>query len=323
MRAPLTVYLEVTRDCNLSCGHCLIEKENVSMPVNEGKKILDQLIENRVFKVYFTGGEPLLYSGLYELLEYIDKKPIWSLIQTNGLLITDEVAQTLKKVGVGACDLPLFGIVPETHDFITQLPGSFEKLFSAYTILRKYDVRTFVSFVVTRYNVQEFSQFFDWALEKGIPLAHIRRCIPRYPHDEFVPHTDALMPIFREYSPRRDEYDKKGLHFEIEEAFNPLEVEGVRCPAGTQLCHISAEGCIQPCPYIPVKGESVFEKGFTSLWENSSLLGKVRQATVSAGKCTECKYVTSCGGGCMASAYTVTGSLKSPDPLCMAHPDPE
>ena len=323
MRAPLTVYLEVTRNCNLSCDHCLIKKEEISMPVEKGKDILDQLIEERVFKVYFTGGEPLLYSGMFELLEHIKGKSIWSLIQTNGLLVTDEVAQALKTTGVGALDLPLYGITAETHDLITQLPGSFDALFSAIDILKNHDVRTFVSFVVLRSNVQEFSQFFDWALQKGIPLAHIRRYIPRYPKDEFVPDTDALIPIFREYSPRRDEYDKKGLHYEIEEAFNPLEAEGARCPAGTQLCYITAEGNITPCPYIPVQGESVFEKGFRVLWEDSSLLRRIRNAAVSHGKCQDCQYLSECGGGCIAAAYSVTGTFENPDPHCMVHPDPE
>ena len=93
MRAPLTVYLEVTRNCNLSCGHCLIKKEEINMPIEIGKVILDLLIEERVFKVYFTGGEPLLYSGMFELLEHIKGESIWSLIQTNG--VTGQVQEIL------------------------------------------------------------------------------------------------------------------------------------------------------------------------------------------------------------------------------------
>lgn len=322
MRAPLTVYLEVTRDCNLDCRHCSIKKEKVDMPVEKAKVILDQLVQERVFKVYFTGGEPLLYTGLYELLRYIKGKSIWSLVQTNGLLITDAVAESLKEAGVGACDLPLFGITPQTHDSITGLPGSFEKLFSAIDVLSEHDVRTFVSYVVVKPNVKEFSPFFDWALQRGIQLAHVRRYIPQHPHDKLLPDTEKLRPIISEYAQKRNEYDEKGLHYEIEEAFDFSEQMGARCPAGIQLCHITAEGNITPCPYVPVQGESVFEKGFKSVWEESSVLQRARNAVVSTGKCKTCKYLSDCGGGCIGAAYSITGTFEAPDPYCLVHPDP-
>lgn len=322
MRAPLTVYMEVTRDCNLECRHCLIKKEKISMPVEKAKKLLDQLVQEQVFKVYFTGGEPLLYAGMYELLQHIKKESIWSLVQTNGLLVTDKVAEALKKADVGAVDLPLFGITSETHDSITESPGSFEKLLSALDILEKHNVRTFVSYVVVEPNVKEFSLFFEWALQKGISLAHIRRYIPQHSHDTLVPDSRRIRPILLEYAQRRDEYDEKGLHYEIEEAFDFSELVEARCPAGIQLCHINTEGTIAPCPYMPVQGESVFEKGFKYVWENSSVLQKIRNVAVSAGKCRECKYLLDCGGGCIAAAYNVSGIFETPDPYCLFYPDP-
>ena len=321
MNSPLTVYMELTRDCNLSCSHCLIKKEKVEMNVKKAKTLLDQLVKEHVFKVYFTGGEPLLFPGLYELLEHIKGKPLWSLMQTNGLLITDNVAEALKNAGLGACDLSVYGITPEVHDSITGSPGSFEKVFSAVDTLNAHGMKTFISFVVVQPNVHQLSQFLDWAFQKGIPLVHIRRFIPRYSKDELVPDMDTVRSFFREYSPRYEEYDKKGLHFEIEEAFKIQEVEKDRCPAGIQLCHVTAEGNITPCPYIDVQGESVFEQGFHPLWENSSLLQKARNAIISKGKCEPCEYASECGGGCIAAAYRVTGTFEEPDPYCLVHPD--
>ena len=322
MRAPLTVYMEVTRACNLECHHCLIKKENVHMPVKDAKIILDQLVKEKVFKVYFTGGEPLLYTGLYELLQHIKGDPIWSLVQTNGLLVTDARAAQLKKAGVGALDLPLFGITPQTHDSITGLPGSFEKLLSVLDILKAHEVRTFVSYTIVSENMKEFPLFFDWALQKGITLAHIRRYIPRHPKDTLQPDTQQLMPIISRYARRRNEYDEKGLHYEIEEAFDFSEQVGARCPAGIQLCHIRAEGTITPCPYVIVPGESVIEKGFKSVWENAAVLQRARKAVITEGKCQSCEYLTDCSGGCIGAAHTITGTFEAPDPYCLIHPDP-
>ena len=322
MRAPLTVYMELTRDCNLSCRHCLIPKEKREIPLESARCLLDQLVREQVFKVYFTGGEPLLYPGLLDLLQSIKGKSIWSLVQTNGLLVTDDYAESLSEAGVGACDLPLFGITSKTHDAITGSQGSFEKLFSAIEILTAHGVRTFVTFTVLKSNIGELPEFFDWALEQEIPLAHIRRFIPRYPHDELLPDMTSLMPVLSHFAARRDEYDEKGLHFEIEEAFDFSEVSESRCPAGIQLCHVTAEGSITPCPYIPLAGESVFEKNFKHVWETSSLLQKARASLEMKGKCVQCTFQKQCGGGCIAAAYHVTGTFESPDPYCFIHPDP-
>jgi radical SAM protein with 4Fe4S-binding SPASM domain len=313
--------MELTRDCNLSCSHCLIEKEKKEMPLQSALSLLDGLVAERVFKVYFTGGEPLLYPGLLDLLVHIKGKSIWSLVQTNGQLITDDLAQSLAEVGLGACDLPLFGITPQTHDAITGKEGSFETLFKAIDTLTHHGVRTFVSFIVLTSNVHQLSQFFDWALERGLPLVHVRRFIPRHPGDELVPDMNLLIPILQKYAPLRDTYDKKGLHFEIEEAFDFSEVSEARCPAGIQLCHISAEGTITPCPYLPLSGESVFNTDFKKIWEQSSLLQKIRTPMEMKGKCVQCTFQSECGGGCLAAAYHVHGSLTSPDPYCLIHPD--
>lgn len=320
MKAPLTVYMELTRDCNLSCSHCLIKKEKKEIPLEPALSLLDQLVTEQVFKIYFTGGEPLLYPGLLDLLERIKGKSIWSLVQTNGLLVTEELAHSLSHAGLGACDLPLFGITPETHDAVTGKKGSFNELFSAIDTLTKAGVRTFVSFTVLKSNVHQLPQFFDWALEHTIPLAHIRRFIPRYPGDELLPDMNTLIPILKKYAPLRDEYDEKGLHFEIEEAFDFSEVSESRCPAGIQLCHVTADGTIAGCPYLLISGESVLDYDFKTIWETSSLLQKIRTPMHMTGKCVQCTFQKECGGGCIAAAYQVHGDIQSPDPYCLIHP---
>ncbi|MGC1119913.1 MAG: radical SAM protein [Candidatus Methanofastidiosia archaeon] len=321
MRAPLTVYLEVTRKCNLRCTHCLTRNEDITMDVETAKSILDELVEERVFKVYFTGGEPLLYSGLEELLTHLKGRPIWSLVQTNGLLLTESRAEALKEAEVGALDLPLFGTTPDTHDAITGKPGSFDNLLDVLAMLRAHDIRAFVSFIPMSHNLHQAPAFPEWAREQGLVLAHIRRYIPRKKHDEFLPDPTILREIVTEYAQNRNQYDKKGLHYEIEEAFDFSEQAGARCSAGFQVCSITAEGNITPCPYITVQGESVAKEGFRQVWETSSLLQRARNAVIKKGKCVTCTYTAECGGGCIAAAYMLKGSLEEPDPYCLFHPD--
>lgn len=92
MNRIYSVCWNITEKCNENCEFCY--RTLVSdLGIEENKKIADKLIEHRVEKITFAGGEPLLYNGLFELVGYIKKKApnILLSITTNGLLITDEM----------------------------------------------------------------------------------------------------------------------------------------------------------------------------------------------------------------------------------------
>ena len=60
----------LTNKCNLTCKFCfkkLCEDKNLE----QNKKIFDNLSQINIEKLTLSGGEPLLYDGFYELVEYI------------------------------------------------------------------------------------------------------------------------------------------------------------------------------------------------------------------------------------------------------------
>ena len=92
--------LEVTRRCNMECGHCLRgEAEDVDM----SKEIVDQVLEqiDRISTVTFTGGEPTLNMDLiryfFKRAEELDKMPYSFYIVTNGKAFQHELAIELLK----------------------------------------------------------------------------------------------------------------------------------------------------------------------------------------------------------------------------------
>ncbi len=103
--------LEVTGDCNLNCSFC--SSENIIyrscgckkwesfdvLTLNDYYSIINESILFGVKQIVFTGGEPLLKWDLVnELINYIKNinKDIDIRIQTNGTLITSEIAEVLK-----------------------------------------------------------------------------------------------------------------------------------------------------------------------------------------------------------------------------------
>lgn len=115
---PKQAYLSMTPGCNSRCRHCFMgagpERKNESMSMDLRRRIIDDLSDNKITKVYLTGGEVIMpgeFEKLLDTLEYANTKrvetgyPKYIRVQTNGFFAkTEEEARRvfgeLKKRGV-------------------------------------------------------------------------------------------------------------------------------------------------------------------------------------------------------------------------------
>ena len=71
-QAPLLVIWEVTRSCALACRHCRASAENrrdpLELTTEEGKKLIDDVVEMGTPLIVFTGGDPIQRTDLEELI---------------------------------------------------------------------------------------------------------------------------------------------------------------------------------------------------------------------------------------------------------------
>jgi MoaA/NifB/PqqE/SkfB family radical SAM enzyme len=77
------------------------QKYEGELTTEEAKRFIDDLAEFNVPVLLFSGGEPLMRKDFFELAEYAAAKGIRPTLSTNGTLITREVAERIKKIGVG------------------------------------------------------------------------------------------------------------------------------------------------------------------------------------------------------------------------------
>ncbi len=91
--------IEVTTRCNGSCLHCFARSNNSrssTLPVDLVKEIIVEGYDAGYRHLHITGGEPLLWEGLFETLDYglgIGFETIF--MNTNGTLITEEISKRL------------------------------------------------------------------------------------------------------------------------------------------------------------------------------------------------------------------------------------
>ncbi|MDM8518294.1 radical SAM protein, partial [Desulfobacterales bacterium HSG16] len=172
-KRPVVVW-NVTRKCNLKCVHCYAHAKNQSfdneLSTDEGKKLLDDLAGFGVPVILFSGGEPLARKDLFELAEYAVSKGMRAVISTNGTLITKDVANTLKKIGLSYVGISIDGL-EEVNDQFRGVKGAFNSAMKGIENCQSAGIKVGLRFTINRFNMDEISGIFDILEEKEIPRA--------------------------------------------------------------------------------------------------------------------------------------------------------
>ncbi|MBN2893309.1 MAG: radical SAM protein [Bacteroidales bacterium] len=98
-------WIEPTTRCNLKCPGCYrgADKDDhipYTLSLEEVKSQIDWFIENRnIHTLSISGGEPLLYKHINEVVEYATSKKLRTMIYTNGLSLTEKKLKELKDAG--------------------------------------------------------------------------------------------------------------------------------------------------------------------------------------------------------------------------------
>jgi MoaA/NifB/PqqE/SkfB family radical SAM enzyme len=126
------LWLEITDQCNLTCSHCYAES-GPSKPLfgtmdrSDWESIILQARESGCRQLQFIGGEPTLHPDLSGLLRFA-RAAGYSFIEvfTNATRLRPSLIDCFQENGVTVA-ASFYSHVPETHDRITNKPGSWEK----------------------------------------------------------------------------------------------------------------------------------------------------------------------------------------------------
>jgi sulfatase maturation enzyme AslB (radical SAM superfamily) len=100
--------LSITRQCNLRCRHCFVDKRGQHMEMTVAKKSINLLLSSagKIKVLIIYGGEPLLHPNLADIIAYAKKKAleknkkILVAVPTNGTLLDKNTLRVFKKHNV-------------------------------------------------------------------------------------------------------------------------------------------------------------------------------------------------------------------------------
>lgn len=256
-----TVFIELTRKCNLRCIHCL-NNSGTELPEQITKEevfvLINNLIAAGVQEIRFTGGEPLLFDGIFECIEMATKNGLRTSLGTNGILATPKVAQKLKDSGLNSVVVSLDG-TRDIHDSIRGM-GNFDKSLQGLYNLKAVGIDVRVNSVIMKNNINEIIELAKFLNAEGIKL-FIR---------QFVSSGRGVN--LNELALSTDEYKqvKEKLKNELEEnvqGHNLKNNNGTTsrinldfvissCRAGQRTMDITPDGNIYPCGFLAAQGFS-------------------------------------------------------------------
>lgn len=324
---PYVIGWSITNKCNLKCVHCNMDSgrawEN-ELSTLECKKVIDELAENRVKAILFTGGEPLTRSDFFEVVDYAIEKQINVLLTTNGTLVTDEIIRDqfwkfqAVRISIDSC-------FEKEHDLWRGCSGVYQKAISCIKKMKSFGYSVSISTCVSKRNVTYIDKMASFFAELGIS----RWCLPLLSPDGRGKNvaSEALSPEeVQDFIYLLDDIRVKipSIEIGIDIPYIVLckdlkgfqgEIQG-GCPAGISELTIFANGDVSPCFAMVQSSGNVREKKIKEIWKDGKLFEGFINRNLLKGKCQGCPSLEECGGGCRANPYIVTGDYLEEDDVC-------
>lgn len=327
--APICLTWELTYACNLQCVHCLSSsgrRDPLELSTVEAKAVIDELRQLQVFYVNIGGGEPMIRSDFFELLEHAihppHGNPVGVKFSTNGTYIDAAKARRLSQIGYLDIQISIDGVDAATNDAVRGV-GSYTTARRAMDHLAATGFGPFkISVVVTRHNVDQLDAFKAIADSYSAQLRVTRLRPSGRGADtwhELHPTNAQQRQIYQWLLAHGQDVLTGDSFFHLNALGEPLPGLNM-CGAGRVVCLIDPIGDVYACPFVihdEFRAGSVRDRGgFTQVWRNSELFSELRQPQ-SAGACATCGSYDACQGGCMAAKFFTGLPLDGPDPECV------
>jgi radical SAM protein with 4Fe4S-binding SPASM domain len=341
---PLLVSYAVTKACNLQCSHCHADARNAmanELNLKEAMRAIDEMASLGTEALIFSGGEPLLRKDfVLALAEYCVDVGIIPAMLSNGVLINHKVAMELKDAGIMAVGIPIDSSIPECHDKLRNVPGTFEKAVKAIEACRDIDLEVVVTTMALKDNFDDIPKRMDLIASLGVDQAAVYDLVPagrgKDVMDQAMCQTQrvSLIKYLQQMQEDKDMvFTLSGglpLYPEIVSEMHKLNgtkpkdlllkqfwiAAPVGCHAGILYFSLRSNGDVYPCTFLPVKAGNIREQSLTAIWRDSKVFKELRERTLLKGKCGECQYRETCGG-CRGRAYACTDDYLETDPVCL------
>jgi radical S-adenosyl methionine domain-containing protein 2 len=242
---PIRACWLLTSRCNYSCQFCHRVLNKRELYFNEAVSIVDKLAEAGIKKVSFSGGEPMLWNGLYDLIAYAKSKGLITMLITNASLMSDSMLMDYAKI-LDWITFPIDGSNEHNQVLMTRAENHFSRILHQLDLIEKHNlaVKVKINTVCAKPNkddiiniakiIQEHPSIERWKVFQFYPV----RGLALHYQDQFLLDKQEFLSIAENVVAAYPEIARKNVFFatnhDLDRSYFTL------APDGT--VYLSAEG---------------------------------------------------------------------------------
>jgi radical SAM protein with 4Fe4S-binding SPASM domain len=296
----------MTYACNEKCIFCYNPERAKLGDLSTIDRLVRSVAESQIPHVYLIGGEPSLLP-VEKLNEYIKLLSEHSsvTIVTNGLRRLKGISSKLACFGV-----PIHGANAETHEFLNQSKGSFQKTLATirHYVSEGHDVRCIP--VLTGYNYDQMygiigiaaslgmeSIYVDRYEDGGIGAVNSRGYRLKPTREQFHVAVGQIIQAKHDFMVFGG---RVGFGTAIPYCLDErMIIEGItsNCGVGTYFCAINPKGEFRMCNQSQLVFGTLPDEPIEAIW-NKPALDIFRDLSWVSEPCKSCELLLDCTGGC-------------------------
>jgi MoaA/NifB/PqqE/SkfB family radical SAM enzyme len=183
-QGPFKIDVEIHRRCNLRCLPCFRrepksfdynkDSEKYELSLKKWKGLVKQAKELGILIWNIEGGgEPFAKKDFcLSVMEETKKQGMYGIVTTNGTLLEEKDIKKIVKMGWDRIHFSIDSADSETHDYLRDVKGSFEKTIKAVILLNKYKLKygkenpmLTLNIVISNKNYNKLNEYVELANE--------------------------------------------------------------------------------------------------------------------------------------------------------------
>lgn len=341
---PIGGTFELLPVCNMDCRMCYIRmspeemrRQGRMMTAEEWLRVGRQAAEKGTLFLLLTGGEPLLHPEFPEIYEGLRSLGMVLTINTNGTMITREIADLWQRNLPRRVNISLYGSSDGIYEKYCRNPKGFTQMMEGIRLLKERGIPVKLNCTLTPWNREDMDRIIKISEELELPVslptylfpparkAGCQGCteVPEgYRLEPEEAAREQVKAIFRAF--HQEQSYEENLQRILDEIAEREELNrqravsgetisppgGFLCSAGVRSFWVNWKGRLTPCGMMEAPSVDLRRMEFGPAWD---VIREESSKIFTSAECFCCKYRGVCQT-CAASALAETGDCGNKVP---------